>query len=317
MLHTRLANELDKHIVEYQFGFRAGRSSSQPVYITRRLMDIAEYSGSSLYLLALDLEKAFDSIPHHVLIPTLARYGIPPRLFRLIQNIYTLPTFRVKLPFGLSSEHVQASGIKQGCPLSPFLFILCTSAMFKDILHDYTNHSRAYPMLQPVGMKHPALLFADDVLLTAKNHLELQRLLDVCLVHFHAFNLRINPDKSQMLILGPVSGTVRLNNVPIPPKQEITYLGSILRADTKAKPVLLRVLALATVEYKKLQLFWSTRCSTSWKLIDFYAVLRSKIAYLLEHLTLIPSLLVTLDAFFYKVYEKLFLPLATIDEAPE
>eukprot|EP00971_Amphidinium_carterae_P052667 1036722-Amphidinium_carterae.1 len=49
MLHTRLSSELDKFIVDYQYDFRSGRSSSQPVYVSRRLMDIAEHNGSSFY----------------------------------------------------------------------------------------------------------------------------------------------------------------------------------------------------------------------------------------------------------------------------
>eukprot|EP00971_Amphidinium_carterae_P010840 213938-Amphidinium_carterae.1 len=57
--------------------------------------------------------------------------------------------------------------------------------------------------------------FADAVLLKAKNHLELQRLLDVCLTHFQVLNFKIN-DESQVFIVGPVTGIVRLGGVPIP-----------------------------------------------------------------------------------------------------
>eukprot|EP00971_Amphidinium_carterae_P219105 4349618-Amphidinium_carterae.1 len=63
MLHTRL-QLLDPYIVPFQYGVRTGRSTSNAVYIARRVQDLA---GSTLYMLALDFAKAFDSLPHSTL----------------------------------------------------------------------------------------------------------------------------------------------------------------------------------------------------------------------------------------------------------
>eukprot|EP00971_Amphidinium_carterae_P237058 4704807-Amphidinium_carterae.1 len=87
MIRTRIATALDPLIVDFQYGFCQGRSASQPICIARRLTDIVEYSGASLYILVLDYAKAFDSIPFRILEHTLQRYGVPPQLTVMLMKI--------------------------------------------------------------------------------------------------------------------------------------------------------------------------------------------------------------------------------------
>ena len=57
LIQKRLATALDDRIWDTQYGFRAKRSTSQPIHIIRRLQDYAEASGDPLILLFLDWEK--------------------------------------------------------------------------------------------------------------------------------------------------------------------------------------------------------------------------------------------------------------------
>ena len=57
-----LATGLDDKLWETQYGFRKKRSTAQPLFITRRLQDLAEASGDKLFLVSLDWEKAFDKV---------------------------------------------------------------------------------------------------------------------------------------------------------------------------------------------------------------------------------------------------------------
>ena len=45
ILQKRLATGLDDKLWETQYGFRKKRSTAQPLFITRRLQDLAETSG--------------------------------------------------------------------------------------------------------------------------------------------------------------------------------------------------------------------------------------------------------------------------------
>ena len=132
IIHTRLQAAIDDRLRDTQFGFRAARSTSQPVHIIRRLIERAEATGQSLYTILLDWEKAFDKIHPQALLTALDRFGVPPHLTALIKNIYTSPQFTVAAAGCNSSTEEAQSGIRQGCPLSPYLFLVVHGMIMHD-----------------------------------------------------------------------------------------------------------------------------------------------------------------------------------------
>ena len=96
-------------------------------------MEKAERDGAKLGVILLDWENAFDKISHTSLLKTLTRYRMPEQPINFIKNIYDNPQFYVHLQNTPSEYHSQTAGIRQGCPLSPYLFILVMSALWKDI----------------------------------------------------------------------------------------------------------------------------------------------------------------------------------------
>ena len=122
LLQNRLRETLDDRIVDFQYGYKKGRSTAEPIFIARRVQELAERNGLPLYLLALDYSKAFDCIPHPKLIECLHRMGAPIKLTALVAAIYRDPRFRITIQEGISDEHNQEIGIRQGCPLPP----ICT-----------------------------------------------------------------------------------------------------------------------------------------------------------------------------------------------
>eukprot|EP00974_Lingulodinium_polyedra_P132737 11222949-Lingulodinium_polyedra.AAC.1 len=56
---------MDHRLRQTQFGFRAGRSTSQPLFVLQRLQEMALDTFSPFYTLFLDWEKAFDTISHN------------------------------------------------------------------------------------------------------------------------------------------------------------------------------------------------------------------------------------------------------------
>ena len=88
---------------------------------------------TSLYSLFLDWSQAFDSIGHQHLAAALRRYGIPPILIHAIMALYHNAKFFVSEFFSDSPHHILHRGIRQGCPLSPFLVIIVLSALTSDL----------------------------------------------------------------------------------------------------------------------------------------------------------------------------------------
>ena len=68
---------MDDRIDPAQFGFRKGKSTSQPIHIYRRIQEIHEEVGLELVTILLGWEKAFDKIHQGRLLDALkSRYSI-------------------------------------------------------------------------------------------------------------------------------------------------------------------------------------------------------------------------------------------------
>ena len=96
MIRKRLADIVDPHISNTQFGFRAHRSTTHALFVARRLQDIGEQSGDNVVLTLLDWEKAFDKVAHNRMLEALERLNLPQKFLRVIGSLYNNPSFQVK-----------------------------------------------------------------------------------------------------------------------------------------------------------------------------------------------------------------------------
>ena len=76
------------------------------------------------YHLYLDLNKAFNSVPHQALFHILRNYNFPPFIITLIQQLYGFPADLASVNNHTLQEAMSTRGDRQGCPLSPILFCL-------------------------------------------------------------------------------------------------------------------------------------------------------------------------------------------------
>ena len=101
-------------------------------------------TGNPLYMLFLDWKQAFDSIDHTAMIEALDRFGLSDRMLLAIMSIYDKPEFTTRGPNDQTATSKVASGIRQGCPLSPYLFIISLSVILHDM--DNTLKSQGIPL---------------------------------------------------------------------------------------------------------------------------------------------------------------------------
>ena len=115
----------EERIHKHQFGFKSKSGTVDAIYLARRILDKAMGGkNGKITLLALDWAKAFDSISPEALCKALHRFGIPNDFIDIIASIYHGRKFVVRDSGITSEKHDQFFGISQGCPLSPFLFII-------------------------------------------------------------------------------------------------------------------------------------------------------------------------------------------------
>ena len=142
MIQKRLSEAMDDRTDPAQFGFRKARSTAQPVHIYRVIQEIHEEAGLELIAISLDWEKALDNIHQGKLLSPLRRIGLPDKVVRVIEAIYRSPKSSVKGMGKRSSERRQNSGIKQGCPLPLYLFVIVVTVVMKDVDNQLTHEEK-------------------------------------------------------------------------------------------------------------------------------------------------------------------------------
>ena len=70
------------------------------------------------------------------MVEAMKRLGPPKKMVDVLTSFYSNPQFRVKDREGKSTYRTQKAGIRQGCTLSPHLFICLMTVMFHDIHND-------------------------------------------------------------------------------------------------------------------------------------------------------------------------------------
>lgn len=105
-------------------GLVPNREACDNILKTSLLLHHARRSKNPLCLLALDAEKAFDRLDWKFIVASLEQIGLPGEFIQNIMALYTAPSARIKVNGTLSSPVKISSGTRQGCPLSPYLYIL-------------------------------------------------------------------------------------------------------------------------------------------------------------------------------------------------
>ena len=76
IIQTIISSKIDQVIQKTQYGFRANRSTSQALYVARRLQYLAEQSGQGMIMCFLDWENAFDKVDQTRMLEALERLNI-------------------------------------------------------------------------------------------------------------------------------------------------------------------------------------------------------------------------------------------------
>ena len=119
-----LHDAVDGMLREEQAGFRTGRSTTEHIFVLRNVIEQSLEWNASLYTCFVDYEKAFDSVHRETLWRIMQSYGIPSKFIRIVKLFYSNTQSAVIDGAGKSDWFTVKSGVKQGCVMSGFLFLL-------------------------------------------------------------------------------------------------------------------------------------------------------------------------------------------------
>ena len=306
MLQARLAKQHEAHLRSTQYGFRAKRGTTHPLFILRRAMEWSEMTANPLHLLFLDWKQAFDSIDHNAMLVALQRFGVSARSLRIIRALYQDPTFFTSGLHGDIARGTVGSGIRQGCPLSPYLFVMVLTVIFEDMDWGLLSKNIATNTWS-VGKPVYDLEYADDTLLMGMTTTQLQAFLTELEEQSKLYGMHLNQTKTELLIdprrLPP---QIKFSNgTPVPTTTQIKYLGSMI-AWVKPFDVAFRNRAgLAESSYKKLRLVWNSPLAYKEKLKIFQSVFIGTLVYGLDALTLQQKHLKRIDAYYFRFLRRI------------
>ena len=221
----RLRVAVDPNLRENQAGFRKGRSCTDQIATLRIVIEQSIEWNSALFVNFIDFEKAFDSLERESLWKLLRHYGIPEKIVSIIRSSYSGMSNRV-IHDGKTSESFNVlTGVRQGCLLSPFIFLLAMDW----IMHETTVNKRN-GIQWSISSQIDDLDFADDLALLSHTYNQMLEKTSVLNTTAQQLGLNIHRRKTKVSRMNTANtNPIPLRGEPIEDVDSLTYLGSIVR----------------------------------------------------------------------------------------
>jgi hypothetical protein len=143
--------------------------------------------GGGMVTIQLDITKAFDMVPHNAIDAALHSLGLPQRVRESIMNSYIGLSTTIQYS-GTHTVVPLLRGVKQGDPLSPFIF----NAIMNPLL-EQLEQMKGYVINESHSLS--ALAFTDDLILLAATKTKPQKLLEHTEAYLRGLGMQIAADK--------------------------------------------------------------------------------------------------------------------------
>ena len=181
MMLARVEPALEIHQPQEQHGFRKGHRIEEHLLTANLVVDKLLAVSTPIWIISLDLSKAFDRVSWDKLWVALRAHDISDHLVWTMQNLYTGQLGQIQGDAGDRHVFPITAGVRQGCVLSPRLFTaILRWAMQK--WRQRVENSACSIDLKDGDSKLLDLRFADDLLLFARTKFE------AILCNFHVGN---------------------------------------------------------------------------------------------------------------------------------
>lgn len=256
MIINRMKKGVDKKLRKEQAGFRPGRGTTEQIFILRNILEQANEWQAGIYIHFIDFEKAFDSVHREGLWTILRSYGIPEKIVRAIRGIYDGFECAI-IDENKTSEWFEVkTGVKQGCVMSGFLFLIVidwvmrrtTADKRRGIRWDFTT------VLEDLD-------FADDIVLLSSKFSDMKEKTEKLIDEAERVGLKLNSRKCKTLRSKGTKSreNIRVNGQEVEEVDEFVYLGAIVDKEGGGSKDIKNRIQKARGAYRGLWRIWSAR----------------------------------------------------------
>lgn len=177
-----------------------GRTIFSNLQLVRDVLDMINKTNETGILVTLDQEKAFDRVDHEFLMRTLSKFGFGPDFCRWVSLFYNNVFSRVICNGKLTSPIFLGRGVRQGCPLSPLLYVLVSEVLSTQIRN--CEGIEGFRLPGAGGLRFKVSQYADDATNFVKDEKSLCNLLNVVHKYERGSGAKLNTSKSEAMWLG-------------------------------------------------------------------------------------------------------------------
>ncbi len=221
---NRLRKGLNNIISEYHTGFLKDRHITNNTRLVLDLLDYAENVEDGAIILFFIFFKAFDTVEHKFLFKTIALFGFGNNFLNIVKMFYT-DISSVIFNTSTTKRFNINRGVRQGCPISPFLFLLVVELLSIGIVNNYEIQGlKIFDNVLKISQ------LADDTTLFKKNVSFIPHAISFINTFSRASGLTLNLSKREILSLHTINDKY-ITNIPV--KSSVKYLGIFVKFKKK------------------------------------------------------------------------------------
>ena len=195
VIAKRLKDALSAHIQKEQFGFLEGKQIHEAIRVPQEGLHNIKSKHMQGAMLKIDLSKAYDRVNWLYVRLLLTHLGFQIDFIRWIMSCITTISFAILINGATSPFFHTERGLRQGCPLSPFLFLLIVEGLSRFIKKAKADGYFKGIQISP-GLAITHLLFVDDILISYNvSHRGLQSFSQGMDLFIRATGIAINDEK--------------------------------------------------------------------------------------------------------------------------